>query len=162
MESYFINPKSIKDEMDRRLSLGSPSSLHKLFDQTLFGSDISDKGFPHYNLIQVGGDDRKYRIEVALAGFSPDDLSVELDGNTLCVSSNRSVEEDDSKDVFVHKGIANRSFVKKFTLAKEVKVSRVDMKNGMLFIDLEKVAPKTATKFKIGYSEGTSPSFLTE
>ena len=78
---------------------------------------------------------------MALAGFSKDDIEVELTDGQLVVRSKDNNKDEDS-DSFVHKGIARRSFTRSFSLADDVIVKGADLKDGMLIIDLERVIPE--------------------
>ena len=79
-------------------------------------------------------------ITVAVAGFSKEDLSVRSEEGTLTIESKKS--DSETKDEYVYKGIANRSFKKEFLLAENVFVKDVKLKDGMLEIFLERVIPE--------------------
>lgn len=91
-------------------------------------------GYPPFNIEQVG--DRAYRITLAVAGFSDDDLSITVEDRKLVVRG-RSCERDDGR-VFLHRGIAGRQFIKSFVLADGVEVTGAATENGLLHIDLER------------------------
>ena len=80
----------------------------------------------------------KYTIEMAVAGFSQDDLEVELKEGVLTI---RSKTDKDEKD-YLHRGIARRAFSRSFTLSDDMIVKGADLVNGMLTIDLEKIVPE--------------------
>ena len=100
--------------------------------------------FPPYNIERLG--DNSYRISMAVAGFSPDDIKVEVEDSLLKVTGQR---QDEAKDqALLHRGIAARNFERRFQLADYVEVRAADIKNGMLNIDLvrevpEKMKPRT-------------------
>ena len=95
-------------------------------------------GFPPYNIQKV--EDFKYSIEMALAGFSKDDIEVEVADGTLSV---RSDKKEDPKDEYTyHRGISYRKFDRKFTLAEDIVVNGAKLENGMLTIDLERIVPE--------------------
>jgi molecular chaperone IbpA len=94
-------------------------------------------GFPPYN-IRKGGE-YNYVIEMALAGFSKDDIEVEVEGGLLTV---RSIKENDEKDNPLYRGISYRKFNRKFTLADDIMVNDASLENGMLKIDLERIVPE--------------------
>lgn len=104
--------------------------------------------YPPYNIELLEED--KYRITMAVAGFSQDDIAIEAQDNTLTVSGNRETKEQERK--FLHKGISERNFERKFQLGDHVKVLAADMENGLLHIDLERVIPeaKKPRKIEIG------------
>ena len=95
-------------------------------------------GYPPYNIERVDND--RYRISVAAAGFSDDDLSVEVREDVLVVKGERQEQGDDK--AFLHQGIAGRSFERRFQLAEHVKVTGADLHNGLLNIDLEREIPE--------------------
>ena len=112
----------------------------RMFDQLNRYADnsITSTGFPPYN-IHKGGDNT-YQIEMALAGFSKDDIEVEIADGTLSV---RSDKKEDEKDEFTyHRGISFRKFNRKFTLSDDIVVNGAKLENGMLTIDLERIIPE--------------------
>ena len=104
--------------------------------------------YPPYNIELLAED--KYRITMAVAGFAESDISIEVQENTLHVVGKKEAKEEDRK--FLHKGISERNFERKFQLGDHVKVLAADMKNGLLHIDLERVIPeaKKPRKIEIG------------
>lgn len=104
--------------------------------------------YPPYNIELLEED--KYRITMAIAGFSQDDIEIEVQENTLRVSGKKETDKQERK--FLHKGISERNFERKFQLGDHVKVLAADMKHGLLHIDLERVIPeaKKPRKIEIG------------
>ena len=104
--------------------------------------------YPPYNIELLAED--KYRITMAVAGFAENDISIEVQENTLHVVGKKDTKEEDRK--FLHKGISERNFERKFQLGDHVKVLAADMQNGLLHIDLERVIPeaKKPRKIEIG------------
>ena len=98
----------------------------------------SASSYPPHNLIK--NDNGQYVIELAVAGFSKEELEVKTEYSKLTISGRKSEEEDDEK--IVHKGIAKRPFSKSFTLAEDVVVDDVSFKDGLLTIKLQKVVPE--------------------
>jgi molecular chaperone IbpA len=111
----------------------------RVFDQLqkYVQNNVQSSGFPPYN-IQKGGD-YNYTIEIALAGFSKDDIEVEVAENTLSVRSDKKADTD---DYAIHRGISYRRFDRKFTLADDIVVSGATLENGLLRIDLERIIPE--------------------
>lgn len=105
--------------------------------------------FPPYNIELLAED--KYRITMAIAGFSKDQITIEVEKNTLAISGQRS-EKDEAERKFLHKGISERNFERRFQLGDHVKVLTADMEHGLLHVDLERVIPeaKKARKIEIG------------
>ena len=93
-------------------------------------------GFPHYNIRKEGDN---YVIEMALAGFSKDDIEVEISEQTLSV---RSDKKDETGEWTFHRGISSRKFDRRFTLADDIVVKGAKLENGMLTIELERIVPE--------------------
>jgi HSP20 family molecular chaperone IbpA len=119
-----------------RLSLfNSPFLLgFDQFERTLDRiSKASSDGFPPYNIEQSA--ENRLRITLAVAGFSMDDLTVQVENNQLLVRGKQA--EDDDK-VYLHRGIAGRQFQRMFVLADGIEVVGAELDNGLLHIDLER------------------------
>lgn len=97
-------------------------------------------GFPPYN-IQKAGEDH-YRITMAVAGFSQDELSITTENNRLVVSGEKPEEQESEDSAFLYRGIATRSFERRFNLAEHVRVTGARMDNGLLHIELEREIPE--------------------
>ena len=110
----------------------------------------SAPSYPPYNIEKTADD--AWRISIAVAGFSEDDLSVEMRENALLVSARKSEEADDR--TYLHRGIANRAFERRFTLADHVRVSGASHVNGMLHIDLVREVPEALKPRQIAISNG--------
>ncbi|GLR25854.1 MULTISPECIES: Hsp20 family protein [Limnobacter] len=94
-------------------------------------------GYPPYNIEVV--EDNKYQISIAVAGFEEDEIEIEVERGVLSVRGKKSVEDEKE---YLYKGIAFRSFERKFNLAEHVEVKGASLKNGLLNIDLLKVIPE--------------------
>lgn len=106
------------------------------FERTLDRiSKMPTEGYPPYNIEQI--DDERLRITLAVAGFSEDDLSIQLEGNQLVVRGKQH-EEPETDRVFVHRGIATRQFQRSFVLADGMEVEGAEIDNGLLNIDLRR------------------------
>lgn len=114
-----------------------------LMDRVL-ASDVQP-GYPPYNIEKTA--ENGYRISVAVAGFSPEEMSVETRDNALIVSA-RKVKEEGERS-FLHRGIATRAFERRFALADHVRVSGATHVDGMLHIDLVREVPETLKPRKI-------------
>ena len=124
---------------DRNKYIPYSIGFDSLFDR-LFDIDIeSPNTYPPYDINKI--DDNNYIIEMALAGFSKNDISLELADAELTV---KSVKKDSSENNIskIHQGISHRSFTKKFTLSDEILVKKAEMKDGMLIICLERFIPE--------------------
>lgn len=140
-----------------------------LFDSPLFlGFDQFEKtvdrmrksgadGYPPYNIEQIG--DNGLRITLAVAGFSMDDLDVEIEHNQLTI---RGKQKDDPERIYLHRGIAARQFQRSFILADGIEVYGAELDNGLLHINLERVIPEsTARKIEINSTKKTPKSLRT-
>jgi molecular chaperone IbpA len=103
--------------------------------------------YPPYN-IELLADDQ-YRITMAVAGFAENELEIESKQNNLVVTGNKPVEKNNSDRKFLHQGIAERNFERKFQLGDHVKVIGAFMENGLLHIDLEREIPEALKPRKI-------------
>ncbi|MBK8545667.1 MAG: Hsp20 family protein [Caulobacteraceae bacterium] len=108
-------------------------------------------GYPPFNVEQIGEDN--FRIELAVAGFSEDDLNIEFKQNSLLVTGQRKAPEQRN---FLHRGIAERSFERRFGLADHVRVAGAKLENGLLTIDLVRELPELLKprKIEIGSTAG--------
>ena len=95
--------------------------------------------YPPYNIVK--NDDDKFTLEIAVAGFSKDEIEIEFKENILKIESKSRPEGDDDKE-YLHKGISNKRFQKAFTLSDDVVVNGADMKDGILKIDMERIIPE--------------------
>ena len=127
----------------RRSTIG----FDRLFD-LLEGSAAAQNsdGYPPFDLEHDGGDG--YRITLAVAGFTPDEIDVTAKQNLLVVSG-RKADEQDSGATYLHRGIARRNFERRFELADFVQVKCADMKDGLLTIDLLREIPDAMRPRKI-------------
>lgn len=99
--------------------------------------------YPPFNIRKV--DENRYTIELAVAGFGRQDLDIELSEDVLTITGRVESEEGD----YVHKGIADRAFTRKFTLADTVEVKNAELVNGMLKVYLERFVPDEKKPKKI-------------
>jgi molecular chaperone IbpA len=109
--------------------------------------------YPPYN-IRTTGDDH-YQITMAVAGFAEGDLDITTEQNRLVVTGNRA-DEAEEKGEYLHRGIATRSFERRFNLAEHVKVVSASLENGLLHIDLERELPEAMKPRTIEISKPTA------
>ena len=113
----------------------------RVFDRLVdYGTTYETGGFPPYNIRKT--DDFKHVIEIALAGFSKDEIEVVLTDGILEIKSSDLPATEKPKDDLVHKGIAKRAFTRKFTLADDIEVKDAKLENGLLIIELEQIVPE--------------------
>lgn len=119
-----------------RASIGF-DRMADMLDRAL-SADLQAPSYPPYNIEKT--DENAYRISIAVAGFSADDLVVEVKENALVVSG-RSADEQGERE-FLHRGIANRAFERRFQLADHVRISGALHRDGMLHIELVRELPE--------------------
>ena len=119
--------------------------MFEQFESMLGNGGMVQSNYPPYNIRKTGKD--QYAIEVAVAGFSKDDVEVEFEDKLLTVKTkkiNKTVEKDGSE--IIHKGISQRSFSRSFTMADDVMVNGAELKDGLLKINCEKIVPEQKKK----------------
>ena len=134
---------------DLQKMMGFSVGFDSIFDRFFDMDTTRDSGYPPYNIRKIN--EAQYVIEIALAGFSKEDIEVEVTEGNLAIRSKEEKETDEDES-FVHKGIAKRSFLRSFTLSDDIIVKGADLKDGMLIINLEKVIPdeKKPRRIQIG------------
>jgi molecular chaperone IbpA len=103
-------------------------------------TSFSAPTFPFYNIVKQGKN--KYDIELALAGYSKDDIDVSLEDGVLSIKSKKEDKEESKDGEILHKGIAKRYFSKSFTIADDVEVKGAELKDGLLKVSLERIVPE--------------------
>jgi molecular chaperone IbpA len=116
--------------------------------------DSAALAYPPYNIETTGED--AYRLTMAVAGFSPDEVDVTVHQNSLLVTGKAKKEEDEGR--YLHRGIARRAFERRFSLADHIKVVGASLDNGMLHVDLVREVPEEAKPRKIEISSGEPQS----
>jgi molecular chaperone IbpA len=102
------------------------------------GGDAAVPGYPPYNIERT--DENAYRITVAVAGFSEQDLAIEVKENTLTIKGEKRAEE--RKSEILHQGIAARAFERRFQLADHVQATGANLENGLLHVELVREVPE--------------------
>jgi HflK protein len=134
-EVYMTNALTIFDQL-RPYTIGYDNIFEHFND--MFESSGSQTNFPPYDIIKYS--DTKYDIQVAIAGYSKEDIVIEQNENTLSIKSIKQKEND--KVEILHRGISKRHFEKYFTIADDVKINGAELKNGLLKISLERIIPE--------------------
>ena len=132
----------------RRSTVG----FDRLFDM-LESSSLgqAQENYPPFDLIKLGDND--YRIELAVAGFKPDELDITAQQNVLVVTGRKKDESEEKGNNYVYRGIATRSFERRFALADHIQVRGADMKDGLLSIELVREIPEAMKPKKINIGE---------
>jgi molecular chaperone IbpA len=148
----FPTAKSIADQfsiLPSKGAIGFEDVLKKLTD---FGESLPKiPTYPPYNIRKV--DENKYVIEMAVAGFGKQDIELTLENGVLSITGN--ITSDGNQD-YIFKGIADRAFTRKFTLADNIEVRNADLINGMLKIWLDRFIPEEKKPKKIDINEPSS------
>jgi len=131
----------------RRSTIG----FDRLFDMLEnSASGQSGENYPPFDLVQL--DDNRYRISLAVAGFTRDEIDITAQQNQLVVTGRKA---DDNGSDYIHRGIATRSFERRFGLADHIKVTDADLKDGLLSIELIREIPEAMKPRKISIGGGS-------
>ncbi len=130
----------------------STVGFDRLFDMldSVAGFDAGASAYPPYNIERLG--ENEYRITMAVAGFSEDELKVDVKEQTLSIRGEKKPEERERQ--FLHHGIATRTFDRRFRLADHVEVRGADLKDGLLHIDLVRNVPERLKPRTIAIGNG--------
>ncbi|MBT8411450.1 MAG: Hsp20 family protein [Octadecabacter sp.] len=118
----------------------------------IMSNDNGTQSYPPYNIEKTADD--AWRISIAVAGFSDEDLNVEVKENALHVTAKKA--EDDSDRTYLHRGIATRAFSRRFHLADHIRVTGASHENGMLHIDLFREVPEALKPRRIEISKASA------
>ena len=117
-----------------RYSVGLDDIMYRLHS---YGAGSVNEAYPPYNLVKES--EVKWRIEMALAGWSKDEIEVSTETNVLLVRSKAAKAKGEEE--YMHRGVATRTFARGFNLADDVEIKDVNFENGMLVINLQKIVP---------------------
>ena len=131
----------------RRSTVGF-DRLFDLLENGSFGQ--GQENYPPFDLIRI--DENEYRIDIAVAGFRRDEIDITAQENVLLVSGRK---QDDDGSSYIHRGIANRSFERRFALADHIQVRGADMKDGLLSIELVREIPESMKPRRIDIGSGS-------
>ena len=130
-----------------RMSIGF-DRLHELMDESLRSEP--EEQYPPYNIVRTG--EETYQISLALAGFKPDQITVTAQQGSLLIAGQSDEKQDNGQ--FLYRGIAGRSFQRRFNLAEYVEVTNASMEDGVLRIELERRVPEPMKPRKIEIKSG--------
>jgi molecular chaperone IbpA len=139
----------------RRSTVGF-DRLFDMLENNSFGQ--AQENYPPFDLIKEG--ENEYRIELAVAGFKPDELDITAQQNVLIVSGRKKEESEERGSNYIYRGIANRSFERRFALADHIQVRGADIKDGLLAIELVREIPEAMKPRKINIGEGAERSAI--
>ena len=134
MRTYDLNPYL-------RNSIG----LDRTFDLLVTLTNAEAGGYPPYNIEKI--DDEEYRVTIAVAGFSAQDIDIEVHGNALTITGRRP--DADKGRNYVYQGIAGRAFERRFHIADHVKIDNASLQDGLLNIELRREVPEELKPRKI-------------
>lgn len=126
-----------------------------LMDRVLT-NDVAQPTYPPYNIEKTA--EHAYRISVAVAGFTPDELTVEVKEGTLHVTARKAADEANRS--YLHRGIATRAFERRFALADHVRVTGASHEHGMLHIDLVRETPEALKPRRIEIARPDQPKAI--
>jgi molecular chaperone IbpA len=127
--------------------------LASMLDNVL-SHDMSAPAYPPYNIEKTGED--SYRITVAVAGFAEDDLSIESRDGQLVIAGRKAEGDKTEARAYLHRGIAERAFERRFQLADHVKATGATVENGLLHVDLVREVPEALKPRRIPISVSTT------
>lgn len=136
---------------------GSFIGFEDLFKQMEGASVQQNNFYPPHNIIKYS--DTNYAIELAVAGFTEEDLEIECEKNILSIKCKTTSDDATKEKEYIHRGISQKKFTRSFTLAEHIVVSGAELKNGILKIELELVIPEDLKPRKI---EIQTPQLLLE
>lgn len=134
----------------RRSTVGF-DRLFDMLENNSFGQG-QQENYPPFDLIKAG--ENQYRIELAVAGFKPDEIDITAQQNVLVVSGRKKEETEEKGSDYIYRGIANRSFERRFALADHIQVRGADLKDGLLAIELVREIPEAMKPKKINIGGG--------
>ena len=118
-----------------------------------------ENGWPPYNIETTG--ENEYRIEIAVAGFKPDELTIEAKENQLTVTGRKTANDDTAPErTYLHRGLAERDFERRFQLADYVVVTGAALDNGLLAISLKRELPEALKPRRIEIATGTAQGLI--
>ena len=133
--------------MNRTLLFDSPFLLGFEHTRNLIerAAKAAGEGYPPYNVEDAG--EGRVRITLAVAGFTPDQLAVTLEGKQLTITGKRDADDAEGAErAFLHRGIAARGFVRSFVLADGMEVEGAELAHGLLHVDLARPEPEKVVK----------------
>ena len=129
------NMQKFLHDIDRYF-IGGDDWLKRMYSTT-----HNDTNYPPYNVVREN--DTQIKLEVAVAGFTPNDINVYTENDKLIIECNREVNSDKE---YVYRGLATRAFKRYWTISDDMEVNSVKHENGMIVVILEKVVPENKKK----------------
>jgi molecular chaperone IbpA len=129
----------------RRSTVGFDRLFDMLENSSAAGQ--AQENYPPFDLVKAG--DNEYRIELAVAGFRPEEIDITAQQNVLIVAGRKNDESEQAGSDYIYRGIATRSFERRFALADHIQVKSADLKDGLLAIELVREIPEAMKPRKI-------------
>jgi molecular chaperone IbpA len=132
-------------------------NLNRLVDFATRG-DTSADSYPPYNIEKLGED--SYRVQIAAAGFTTDELDILVQENTLVITGRGKEAPESAERAFLHRGIAKRAFERRFQLADTIRVTGASYTDGLLSVDLVREVPEHKKPRKIDINVDTQTKIV--
>jgi molecular chaperone IbpA len=129
--------------------------LFELLENT--GRAAQNENYPPFNIERTG--ENEYLVTVAVAGFKPDEIEITAQQNLLIVTGSKHSDSNDNRD-FLHMGIANRNFERRFQLADHIHVTNADLSDGLLLVTLVREVPEALKPRKIEIGSQPAPTVI--
>lgn len=100
----------------------------------------NSSGYPPYDIVKI--DDDTYEIDIALAGFSKEDINVTVDNGSLIIKGDKQSNTNDESTTTVYKGISSRKFTRIFALGEYMEVTSAELQDGLLIVKIERIVPE--------------------
>ena len=151
-----MNKRSLDGRLDTSI-LNDPFFIgfDRMLDRMNTTNTLSTTKYPPYNIIKT--EDSQYELQLAIAGFTYDDLEITLKEGQLTINGNQTEEEPKN---YLHKGISARNFSRQFTLMDTIVVNGATLEDGILTVQLENVIPEEKKPRKIDISRPSEKEFL--
>lgn len=130
--------------------------MANMIDNAATQAAKSGTAYPPYNVARLSED--SYRIELAVAGFTSEDIDIETHEGVLTVAGGQTPAAENDAVEYLHRGIAERGFERRFQLADHVRVSSAELTNGLLIINLVREVPEALRPQKIAISDAAAQS----
>jgi len=144
-------------ERSRKLHVGMEDQFDRMWRVHNASQGTLSTNYPPYNILKDGD---HYTVEIAVAGFREEDISIEVKDTQLIVQGKIDIQPSEDGPQFVHRGIAAREFERTFVLSDDVFVNGANLEHGMLSIQLEHIIPEAKKPRKIEINSGGAPKKL--
>lgn len=130
--------------------------ISQMIDAAFKADERGAVSYPPYNIIKKSDDEYEYEIVMAVAGFKLEDLNVIVKENSLTITGSHTDKEEEQTTQYLHKGIATRSFERKFSLADHVQVQGAELDHGLLKLALKREVPEESKPRMVPIAGGSA------